>query len=115
MKPTNRQLLVCLLLLLAAVSCKKDKDKPDPGPDFSSEFNLRDVQVVLPAGSTHDLSNDQLMSFGERFPVAKDGKTKAVDPRPAEHIAYLFDKDGDPIMAGFIIDSTTTISTESTA
>lgn len=115
MKPINRQLLLALLLLLTVISCKKDKDKIDPDPDPASDFVLKDAQVVLPAGSSYDLTDSRIMTFAESFPVSKDGKTKAIVLPKTEHIAYLFDKDGNPVMAGFITDSTSTISVATTA
>lgn len=111
-------LSVCVILLLAMVSCKKDKTgeiDEDGTPSQPVNINLKEADIALPAGTSYDLSGHTLMSFGAVQPVGKDGKTKAADIPKSINVAYLYDKDDNPVMAGFITDNVATISVESTA
>jgi hypothetical protein len=106
------------IILLAILSCQKDIDEnPDGGgpPLPSADIPLKDAQIVLPPGSDYDLSGHELMTFGAVMPVDKNGGTKTSDIKGTMNIAYLFDHQSNPVLAGFITDSTSTLSTESTA
>lgn len=111
-------LLLAAALLLAIPSCKKDsgerpeEENPDPTP---TDIPLKNAKINLPTGVEYDLSGHELMTYGVIQPVAHDGSTKTADIKGTVNIAYLFDKNKNPIMAGFISDSTSTLSAESTA
>lgn len=105
-------------LLLLEPSCRKDLDAPEeeiPKIPLPPNGVFKNAQVVLPAGSNYDLTGHELVTAGNIMPVEKDGKTKVVEVKGKTTIAYLFDKDDNPIMAGFITDSTATLSAETTA
>ena len=107
-----------LILVGFTLSCKKDieKDKGnDKGNDSVVNFGMKDVKIILPDGSNYDLTGHEVMAGGVIKPVSKDGKSEVPDIKGSSNIAYLFNKDNNVVMAGFITDSTATISTESTA
>ncbi|MGN6416550.1 MAG: hypothetical protein ACTHMC_03590 [Pseudobacter sp.] len=108
-----RFLLMVFSLLLAGLSCKKDKDYDEP--PVPPVAGAKEVQIQLPSGVSFDLSGAQLSSFGQTFEVSKSGKTQAFDLKATPHIAWLFDKENKPLMAGFITDSTPHLSPASTA
>lgn len=114
----TKNLILMATLLLAIPSCKKDRganpDEPQPDPT-PINLPLKDAKIALPTGVSYDLSGHELMAFGVIQPVGNDGSTKTVDIKGATNVGYLFDKDKNPILAGFITDSTSTLSVESTA
>ncbi|WP_262247568.1 hypothetical protein [Parapedobacter soli] len=116
----TKAITLVFMLLIGALtnSCKKDSTNlpdDDDGNSVPVDVKLKDAQVILPAGSTYDLNGHELFAGGVIQPVDKDGKTKVIQKDGQIGIAYLFDKDDNPVMAGFITDSTQTISVASTA
>lgn len=109
-----------ILALMLVFSCQEDTeptDTTDPTnpPAQTRDFEVKDIQITLPQGSSFDFSGTELISFGESFPVGSDGKTKSVSTPGFPYIAFLFDKDENPILAGFITDQSNIISPQSTA
>ena len=112
---------LCLLifgLLILEPSCRKNINTPEeetPDKPLPPNGSFKNAQVILPTGSNYDLTGHELVTAGSIIPVEKDGKTKVADIKGKTTIAYLFDKDDNPIMAGFVTDSTAIISAETTA
>ncbi len=106
-----------ILALMLVSSCQEDTEPTDPTnpPVQTGEFETKDIQITLPQGSSFDFSGSELISFGESFPVASDGKTKSVSTPGFAHIAFVLNEEGNPILAGFITDQTSVISAQSTA
>ncbi|MCK7554728.1 hypothetical protein MKQ70_06815 [Chitinophaga sedimenti] len=112
MKRNIPYLLIVCLLVLAGNACRKTKG---PGEDPKPLAGSVAVQVTLPAGASFDFTGSQLLSFGSSYPVSKSGATMAQDFDDAPHIAYMIDKNNQLILAGFITDSTTSLSPATTA
>ena len=108
------QAALLIALVLFGLSCKKDFNT-DEGLEFPTDQKLADAQVVLPAGSNYHLNNHEIFHRAHSLPVGQSGKTKVIKPKQNISIAYLLNADQKPVLAGFITDSTTTISVESTA
>jgi hypothetical protein len=107
--------LLCVFLIF--FSCQEDPEPTDPTnpPVQTGDFEVKDLQVVLPQGSSFDLVGSEVFSYGESFPVSSDGKSKTVSTPGFPYIAFLFDKNENPILAGYITDRTSDISPQSTA
>ncbi len=117
MKFFRPQLSILFTALFLLVSCQEDPEQTDPTnpPVQSGDFEVKDLQVTLPQGSSFDFTGSEVYSVGELFPVAADGKSKTVAMPGFPAISYLFDASGRPILAGFITDQTNSISPKSTA
>lgn len=99
-------------------ACKKNHDQQaetPKGTELPKGVNSKDVQIILPENSPVDLSTCEIFSRSFQSPVDKKGKAKAAFNKGYPNIAYVFDKNDNVIMAGFITDSTNTISVGSTA
>lgn len=115
--------LFFLFLVALTFSCQEDTEPGDPtdpnnpptGQNPGGNFELQDVQIALPAGSSLDLTGAELLSFGESFPVGSDGKTQAVSVPNTEQVAYLFDGKGQLLLAGYLSNEQKTISPATTA
>ena len=108
-------LLHLIALSLLMVACKKDtKPSDEPVPPAPSDYATKEVQVVLPKPGI-DLSTCTLQSFLTSTSLNAQGKTRVAYTPGSSTIGYVFDKDKNLLMAGFVTDSTTTINTQSTA
>lgn len=115
-----RYSLLPLLIFLFIISCKKDISEtlivdPPPIPDSVAVYPSREVQIVLPSNTGIDLSTCTVLSLSVNSKVDSAGKSKAAYNKGYPGIAYVFDKDNHFIMAGFLTDTTGTISAASTA
>ena len=115
----KKVIAVAYLFLFAILftACKKTND-PQTTPtslEFPAGVTTKNVQIILPQNSTVDLGNCKLFSLSLTSPVDKEGNVKAAFDEGNPNIAYLFDKNKNLILAGFITDSTNTISVASTA
>lgn len=111
-------LLVSFLMLM--YSCQEDTEPIDPSDPSEGEkpeetFQIQDVQIVLPNGTDADLEGAQMLSLGVSFPVAADGKSKTIQTPGSGQLAYLFDKNGQLILAGYISEAQKNISPSTTA
>jgi hypothetical protein len=115
MKTLNK--VFVLLLFAFALGCSSD-DSPQPGgdgPDNTSEYEMVDVQVILPQNSTVDISKTTMVSLGSTTEVNASAKgTIPFNPGSVE-LAYLLDQDNNVLLAGFISDGRKEISLETTA
>ena len=113
----NSKFFTIILALMLVFSCQEDTEPSDTTnpPVQIGDFEVKDIQITLPQGSSFDFSGSTVISYGESFPVAPDGKSKSVSTPGFPHIAYLFDGSDNPILAGFITDKSTSITPKSTA
>ena len=107
--------LVLVTFIFLQLSCKKEVGSGPEHPEYPDGVILKDAQVVVPPGMNYDLAGHQVLHSGQILPVGVDGKTRVVDNKGRSSIAYLFNRDNEPVMAGFITDTTVTISPETTA
>ena len=116
--------VICLLLFVSLLSaCKKDLDKqtvppPEPSPPgltLPKGVSSKDITITLPANASVDPGTCEVFSLSLKSAVAKDGKATVAYNKSYPNIAYVFDKNDNLILAGFITDSTSTISIASTA
>jgi|GEM_PF-4650317 len=107
-----------LLFVTFFSACKKDHDQQTqaPGdPGLPKGVISKDVQIILPENSSIDLATCQIYSLALSSKVDAGGISKAAFSTGYPNIMYLFDKNKNVILAGFITDSTNTISVASTA
>lgn len=119
MKKVNR-ILFALVLVILFSACKKNHDKPaqtptPTGPELPEGVHTKEVQIILPENSPVDLAGCEIYSLALTSGVDAGGKSKAVYSMGNPNIMYVFDKNKNLILAGFITDSTNTISVASTA
>ena len=108
--------LFIILFFTLISSCQEDPEPIDPGTDPSlSDVETRSVQINLPTGANLDLSGAKLLSFGIPFPVAADGKTQAVNTPDGGNLAYLFSKDDQLLLMGFLSQNQNELTPKTTA
>lgn len=111
-------LLVCLVILVGNVACKKglkdDATTPvDPGT--TANYSTKDVQVILPAGSTVDLTQTNAVSLTISSKVEANGNTKLAYNKGTNELAWVADKDNNVLLMGFITEDSNKISVATTA
>lgn len=117
MNQFNR-IFFALVFLTLFSACKKNTDQraeTPNGPKFPNGASVKDIQIILPENSPVDLATCEIFSCSFQSSVDKEGKTKVAFSKGYPNIAYVFDKNDNVIMAGFITDSTSSISAGSTA
>lgn len=112
--------LLFFFLIALTVSCQEDTEPLTPttspvGENPTGNYETQEVQIVLPEGSSLDLTGAELLSFGESFPVENDGRSKAIAIINAGQIAYLFNAEGQLLLAGYLSDDQKTLSPATTA
>lgn len=111
-------LLFLLVFFLAVAACKETEtpiaDPVDKGPDVV-DFPSATLSIQIPEGSNFDLEGSSILSYGLTSPVEKDGKSNVAINNGLSSPAFLFDKDENLILAGFISNQKMKISTETTA
>jgi hypothetical protein len=122
--PTMKSLLaiplITLIFLGLACSKKDIADAPvtPPGPPDGGQGSFtanKSVKVEIPAGSAFDFSKAKLVSLAGETSIGADGSGKIYQVPGSIAIAYVFDKDNQPILAGFVHDSLATIDPTNTA
>lgn len=117
MNKLNRVFFFLLFMALFS-ACKKNNDQqalPPKGPELPTGVITKDVQIILPENSSVDLETCEIYSLALTAKVDAQGNAKAPYSEGYPNIIYLFDKNKNVILAGFITDSTNTISVASTA
>ena len=110
LKPFFYFILICTII----ISCKTDDDsKNDINQNPNSGYI--EVQVILPNGSTINLSETTLFSLGELALVNNNGTAQVPVYGQNLELAFLFDNNGNALLAGFISEDKTEISIVSTA
>lgn len=107
-----------LLTLVLSLGCSSD-DSPQPGGDGpdnpTSEYEMVDVQVILPQNSTIDLSKTIMASLGSTSEINGSAKGSIPFNPGSVELAYLLDQDNNVLLAGFLSDGRKEISLETTA
>lgn len=75
----------------------------------------KEISIVLPANNLVELEGCHVLSLSVESGVDKKGKCIAAFNTGSTAIAYLFDKNNNVVMAGFLTDSTNTLSVSTTA
>jgi hypothetical protein len=118
-------LLLFFALFIAVNSCKDaeipdlppiadNPGDPDPDPD---PINLptQNIVVVLPSGSSVDLTSARTYANTFDFPITSDGSSKIVLQPGASQLTFLLDAEYRVLLAGFINSNKTELSIASTA
>ncbi|MDX2245155.1 MAG: hypothetical protein SF052_00150 [Bacteroidia bacterium] len=103
---------ILLLLIVLFSACKKDDPEPKPEPD---DFSYTDAQVVLPTGSTLDLTKTSVLSLSKISSVKANGKTSIRYNTGTWEVVYLLDANKNILMASIISDENKEISIKTTA
>ena len=115
----NLKFLLSLFIFISLVSsCSEEEIDPNPnsGTDpVQAVFPTTDVNVILPAGTSIDLSKTKILSGFAEFPVDNTGKSKIRFAPGTKKLAFLVDETENSLMMGFITDSKKEISIETTA
>lgn len=115
----NLKFLLALFIFISLVSsCNEEEIDPNPNPGTGpvlTVFPTTDVNVILPAGTSIDLSKTKLLSGFAEFPVDNAGKSKVRFASGTTKLAFLVDETGNSLMMGFITDNKKEISMETTA
>jgi hypothetical protein len=115
----NLKFLLALFIFISLVSsCNEEEVDPNPNPGTGqvlTVFPTTDVNVILPAGTSIDLSKTKLLSGFAEFPVDNSGKSKVRFASETTKLAFLVDETGNSLMMGFITDNKKEISIETTA
>jgi len=104
-----------ILLILLIFSCTKEElEVPTaPGPTF--DVSRVEVTLHLPEGSNLNPDGLDIISYGVSAAIDPTGKAKVPFQQGASNLAYLFDKSGNFLLAGFITDAKKEISVRTTA
>ncbi|WP_113923382.1 hypothetical protein [Cognataquiflexum aquatile] len=115
----NLKFLLALFIFISLVSsCNEEEIDPNLNPGtgpVQSVFPTTDVNVILPEGTSIDLSKTKLLSGFAEFPVDNAGKSKIRFASGTTKLAFLVDETGNSLMMGFITDNKKEISIETTA
>lgn len=113
----NLKFLLALFIFISLVSsCNEEEIDPILGTDpVATVFPTTDVNVILPVGTSIDLSKTKLLSGFAEFPVDNAGKSKIRFASGTTKLAFLVDETGNSLMMGFITDNKKEISIETTA
>ncbi|SDC92344.1 hypothetical protein SAMN04488104_100995 [Algoriphagus faecimaris] len=125
----NKKIFTLFLsLFILMFSCKEDEMIPDPTPTPDPDPVQQDpdpdpvvniptqvAKITLPGGVSYDLSGHSIWSNGLREPVTSNGDTKIPQITEGYNVAFVFDEEGNPILAGFVTKDESMISVESTA
>lgn len=109
----KKALLIGLsMVFLLVVSCKKDKggDDRDDG-----QFTKTNVQVVLPPGSSVDLSKATIYTLAKSSSIGADGKSEIPYINGTGQISFVFDEAGNLVLAAYITATQKEISIKTTA
>lgn len=104
----NRFIIMSVAIILMTAACKKNKDDP------KKQVATTSIQVILPAGSSLNLSNTEVYSLSQSFNVGSDGKSNIAFNAGSNEVVFLFDGN-IPVMAGIISDDNKEISIATTA
>lgn len=110
--------LLSLILILLFTACKKDFTEPTSPPEPTDTLTAKltkEVEIIFPGNTNIDLASCKVFSLSIESGVNDKGKAKIANSKGFANIAYVFDKDDNVILAGFITDTTSTISVASTA
>ncbi|WP_336517002.1 hypothetical protein [Pollutibacter soli] len=110
-----------LIFSFVIFACQKNNIDPDPvppsPPDDTATVNYptKSVQIQLPANAKIDLATLEVHSLSQNGKVSVAGTAKTAYNSGYPSIAWVFDQQDRPLLAGFITDSSSEINTKSTA
>ncbi len=131
MKTSVKIIVSLIFAFMLAMSCNSDDnalkmdddvsqtdDDPtptddDPGP--AEGYEMVDVQVILPDGSNADTTGASLFGMGATSNLDDAAKGNIPFNPGSVELAYLFDADGDLLLAGFMTDERKEVSVATTA
>lgn len=106
--------LMYALLIVVAMGC--NKDEPEPDIDIPTRpISTQDVKVSFPDGAPVNYADYSLYSLAEEAKPDASGNAAVAYNKGSSNIAWLFDKDNNLVMAGFVNDKDKTIDAASTA
>lgn len=114
MKKTH-YFIFCLLTILFFTSFKKNNRAATANKESLSLPATKEISIILPANNLVDLEGCHVLSLSVESGVDKKGRCIAAFNTGSTAIAYLFDKNNNVVMAGFLTDSTNTLSVSTTA
>lgn len=109
-------LLICLLTVWT--SCKKTlKDEVEVKPPVtgSAGYGTKGIKINFPSGFSGNKADYTILSLMVNAALDSDGNVKAAINKGRVNVAWIFDKNEKPFMAGFLTDTTTIIDAASTA
>lgn len=119
MKKYLKNLVIISYIGTLALGCGSDDgpSKPDgEGSENSSgSYEMVDVKVVMPAGSTVDLASTTLVSLGSDSEVNSDGKGILPFNKGSVELGYVLDSGNHVLLLGFLSDERKEISVRTTA
>ena len=99
----NLTKIIVSVVFAIILGCSSD-DSPQPGDDNNgnptSEYEMVDVQVILPQNPTIDLSKTTLVSLGSTSEVDGSAKGKIPFNPGSVELAYLLDQDNNVLLNG---------------
>lgn len=112
----NTSKFMCGLCIIAMIGCKKDK----PGTGINVEkpdipHTTQSVTVSFPDGMEINYADFNLFSLADDAKLDGAGQAMAAYDKGRTNIAWLFDRDDNLVMAGFVNDTLKTIDAASTA
>lgn len=111
-----KKLLALSMAFLSIVlldACKKEPKNQTGGG--GGTYTTTDVKVVLPAGSSVDLSKTKIWTMAQMNSVNSNGNAKVPFVTNGCELAFLFDNSDNLLLAGYIYDGNKEISVTSTA
>lgn len=125
MKIPYKNFIFPLIVLALILGCSSNEDanelitdddahQKDEDP-VGSAFDMVDVQVLLPEGSSVDLTNGTLVLLGSDSDIDANGTGSLPLNGETIEVAYLLDADNNVLLAGFISDERKELSVETTA
>ncbi len=110
-------LILMLMALLFALSCKKEIGNEDDGllEPIGSGYEWIDASIKLPSGSTYKLEGHELNAVGEIVKVNSNGATKVPKMTNSVAIYIVTNVNEEPVLMGFSTPQKTEISPEATA
>lgn len=115
----KRIISMLAVLMILVASCKKDTkeqtpQKP-PAGELPREVTTKIITLLFPANTPVEAASCSVYSQSFTSYAEKDGSYKIAYEQGFPNIAWVFDKNKNVILAGFITDSAKTISVASTA
>lgn len=106
--------LLCCCFIVVTAGCKKEK--PETGIEKPIiPHDSQSVKVSFPDGIQVKYTDYSLFSLADDAKLDASGNATVAYNKKNTNIAWLFDKNNNPVMAGFVNDTAKTIDATSTA
>ncbi len=100
--------------LFMLIACSKDDDKSQPDETPVGDITYKNVNVVIPEGSTLTHSDLKVIGSLEENEITGNGTSKIPHIEGERTLAVAVNTQNEPVMLGFIRDGKTEISLAST-